>query len=487
MTLREWIEKSGIRPVATFGETAVSGFADDSRSVQPGDAFASMPSVSRPVEPFLADAAKLGATLAVVPTAELSAYAQSLGLAVLQLRYDPGILTPTWAERQSFGFFEDLAELGKALFDDPSRSMQVIGVTGTNGKTTVCWFLRQALGGAYLGTLGYLGAGTLEETGNTTLFPVSLWRTLARARAEGMRSLVMEVSSHALAQRRCHGVGFDAGVFTNLTQDHLDYHGSMGQYAAAKRGLFDHFGRQSPKAFAGVINSLDPVGREWVADGLGTAFGDELKVVELTPSSTILAWRGTPFEVPIAGAFNVENLRAVFATLLALGWTESRAMEALVALEPAPGRFESFTGPSGVSAVVDYAHTPDALEKLLESVRTLRPRRIISVFGCGGDRDRTKRPRMAAISCRLADHTLLTLDNPRTEEPDQIFADLAQGCSGSWAEIRDRREAINVAVGEAQPGDVVVVSGKGHEDYLIIGHTKHPFDDRAEVRKALGQ
>jgi UDP-N-acetylmuramoyl-L-alanyl-D-glutamate--2,6-diaminopimelate ligase len=403
--------------------------------------------------------------------------------------------------------FEDAVwKLCDALFEHPTRGMKVVGVTGTNGKTTTAWLVRDMLRSlghkaAYLGTLGFHLLDEERVLENTTPFAVQVYNLLAEARSKGVDALAMEVSSHALSQRRADGIEFDVGVFTNLTQDHLDYHETMEAYSEAKHRLFRVLPSQTKKRFVGAFNLDDSHGQRWALeqDGPTITFGVRAAEVDL---------RGTPIEVqvdrirmrleykeerevviPLGGNYNVENALSASAAMLGLGYRLGAVCEALEKVRPVPGRFEAVTNESGIGVLVDYAHTPDAVEKLLESVAELHPNRIITVFGCGGDRDRTKRPKMAKVASERSDLTVVTSDNPRTEDAEAIVSEVKTGIvPGKEAVcIVARQEAIEYAVSQARSGDVVVIAGKGHENYQIIGRTKHFMDDRVMAREALGR
>lgn len=401
-----------------------------------------------------------------------------------------------------------MAALGEACrrFYPRSGELRIVGVTGTNGKTTTAWMIRQALDAldsrcAYLGTLGLRYGDTVRPLENTTPFPVDLWRMLDQARRADCRDFVTEVSSHGLEEERVARVPFAAGVFTNLSQDHLDYHPSMEAYEAAKFRLFTDY---PDGDFLAVLNVDDPVGLRW-SETLRPRVSSRYRVVTCGFAGGDV--RGEALDVSVAGIrlrlrteseqaearlgvggmFNVRNALAAATTLFGLGYDLSAVARALAGVTPVPGRFEAIPNERGVGVLVDYAHTPDALEKLLASARELKPRRLIAVFGCGGDRDRTKRPKMAEVVSRWADVVVVTSDNPRTEDPQAILADIEAGLDRRkpWESIVDRREAIHHAIEIAEPGDIVVIAGKGHEDYQIIGRVKHPMDDREMAREAL--
>lgn len=389
------------------------------------------------------------------------------------------------------------------FFAAPSRQLDVVGVTGTNGKTTCAWLLAQAFSAcgraaAYMGTLGSGFAGRLEAGEYTTPDAVTVQRQLAAFRDQGAHAVAMEVSSHSLVQQRVAAVRFRAAVFTNLTRDHLDFHGDMASYGAAKAALFEHelglrvfniddrFGAQlaARPAFAGRIVCS--------SRGADVAGGRFLKAVDPRYSRdglqfTLESSFGTALvRAPLVGAFNVDNLLAVLAVLLGSDVPLQQALEAVAQVSAPGGRLESFTAAGRPLVVVDYAHTPDALEQALRALRQHCTGRLFLVFGCGGDRDRGKRALMGAVAARAADELILTDDNPRTEDPAAIIADILAGMpAGRAAIVHDRREAILRAVSAAAPHDVVLVAGKGHEDYQIVGTQRRPFSDQRVVREAL--
>ncbi|HXH60666.1 MAG TPA: UDP-N-acetylmuramoyl-L-alanyl-D-glutamate--2,6-diaminopimelate ligase [Fimbriimonadaceae bacterium] len=487
MKLSSLIAEAGLHPVRASGEAEVTRIEADSRMVTRGTLFVCMPSANTDSHSFLQQAKESHAAAAVVHSHDGYQTAKGLGLATVQL------------ERDQPGFNMHVAILARTLLGDPSAKMRVIGVTGTNGKTTTAWMLRDALRtigrkASYLGTLGFDPDGKRRELPNTTPFPVDMWKLLAEARDKGVEDFVMEASSHALFERRVYGLRFACGVFTNLSQDHLDYHSDMHDYAEAKRLLFTDFAGSD---FRSAINVGDPVGAEWAKSFRPTVtFGTNgadltCEPIELSVTSLRLKmdFRGAKQEVGlnVGGRFNVWNATSALAALLAMGMEFGEATAAMESVTPVPGRFESVPTGRAFSVIVDYAHTDDALVKLLQSVRELDPKRIITVFGCGGDRDKSKRPKMAKAATENSDFTVITSDNPRTEDPAEILNDVMKGVRPGAAHeaVIDRREAVKRAVEIAQDGDVIVIAGKGHENYQIIGRTKYPMDDRELVKFAL--
>ena len=435
----------------------------------------------------------------------------------------PAAATGVWSAPVE-GLGRHASAIADRFFGAPSGAMAVTGITGTNGKTTVAWLLAQAQQGVYLGTLG---AGRPPEgvvAGElTTADAVTVQRQLAAARDAGAGCVAMEVSSHALDQDRVAAIRFRVAVFTNLTRDHLDYHGTMAAYGAAKARLFD-----MPSVAARVFNVDDAFGAELALRHAGagalwlacrTAAGREAaaRCMARDPRAVLLAGgplergaRGLGFalevsggvdavaglaaagaaprvEAPLVGDFNADNLLAALGALLALGTPLPAALDALARATAPPGRMEAMHADGHPLAIVDYAHTPDALAKALQAARAHCAGRLVVVFGCGGDRDRGKRPQMAAVAAALADEVVITDDNPRSEAPDAIAADIAAGLpAGKPARIvHDRAVAIRGALAAASADDAVLIAGKGHEGYQVVGAERRPFSDRAEARAAL--
>jgi UDP-N-acetylmuramoyl-L-alanyl-D-glutamate--2,6-diaminopimelate ligase len=444
----------------------------DSRLIQPGDLFVVYPGG----EKFVDSAIERGA-VAVISSVRLTDAVPNL---VLE------------------HFESALGNLCNRLYDWPTRDMKVIGITGTNGKTTTAWILRQIVENlgfraGYIGTLGFLYSGVeLRELPNTTPYIVELYNLLREARDAGVEYLAMEVSSHALVQGRVLGVRFEAAVFTNLSQDHLDFHGTMEAYEAAKWRLFSEF-----ESKVRVANADDVVGAKWAArqrrleqpilthgkDGDLIAHSYKVGVDRI---EAVFSFRDQAerFEVPLGGKFNFYNLQSAITPLLGMGFSLSKIREAAAKVSAVPGRFQPIPNEKGIGVIVDYAHTPDGLEKVLETAKELTSGELIVVFGCGGDRDKTKRPIMGRIAASLADRVYLTSDNPRTEDPERILDDIQVGVSEA-IRISDRRKAIFAAIGSAKSGDAVVIAGKGHEDYQIIGKEKVHLDDREIAHDAL--
>ena len=474
--------------VAVPAGLVISGLVQDSRAVTPGDAFVAIEAASGdPAAHGLAfaEAARAAGASAILfePPAPVRWPAPTDAIAVPALRAQLGAIADRFHQH-------------------PSRAMTCVGVTGTNGKTSTVQLLVQAWVSAGLraGSIGTLGAGLhgeVQPTGFTTPQVAQLHALLGQLRDAGARAVAMEVSSHALAQGRVDGVRFEVAVFTNLSRDHLDYHGDMQAYADAKRKLFDW-----PGLRAAVINLDDASGRELHAqlphgiEAVGVSVGRDGAVqardVVLDAGGIAFALQigaaRHPVRSALVGRFNVDNLLAVAGVLHALGEPADAIAATLSTLQPVPGRMNRLGGGRGQPLVViDYAHTPDALEQALTSLRAHLQGRLICVFGCGGERDTGKRPQMGAIAERLADLAIVTDDNPRGEDGDAIVADILQGFARpQFAQVqRDRAAAIRRAVGEAGASDIVLVAGKGHEPYQEVAGIQHPFDDALVAQQAL--
>lgn len=496
MKLSELVERSGARPQSVSGDAEITSVISDSRQVQPGALFVCMPGKNLDSHDFIPQAVQAGAVAILAHSLDGFEKARTAGACALWSPVDG-------AEENSEAFRDVVWRIAKEFHGNVTNRMLVAGVTGTNGKTTTCWVLRDMLAStgrksSYIGTLGIQTPLQSRLLENTTPLPIEMNNLLAECVHDGADSLAMEVSSHALTEHRADGIEFDAAVFTNLTQDHLDFHGTMEEYENAKLRLFTELPKQSQKHFTAAINVDDPVGARWF-DRLRTsklAYGIETGVLKCIPVEVKVdrlilnfcyAGRNVMAEAHLGGTFNVYNCLSAVAGFMALGYNVDQAAEALYHARPVPGRFEAVPNNRGIGIIVDYAHTPDALEKLLESTRKLEHGRVITVFGCGGDRDRNKRPKMAKAASELSDLTVLTSDNPRTEDPQSILDEVATGLVENKESVKiiDRQEAVKYAVDHAEPGDIVVIAGKGHENYQIIGRTKHPMDDRELAREAL--
>ena len=472
--------------LAPADDVGVAGLCADSRRIRPGEAFVALAGASTHGLEHAEQVLARGAA-AVLHDADEPRPAG--------LRLPAGaIAVPALRSR--------LGELADRFHDAPSAALRVVGVTGTNGKTSTVQLLAQALErlGLPAGSIGTLGAGRvgrLVEGERTTPDVLSVHALLAGLRDDGAQAVAMEVSSHALAQGRVDGVRFEVAVFSNLTRDHLDYHGSMAAYGEAKARLFAW-----PGLRAGVLNIDDGFGRElaarWPGDALWTVSAAGDARARLRAEGLVLEAAGLRFELvegdaravvvsPLLGRFNADNLLAVAGALRAMGFDFDAVAAVLPTLLPVHGRMTRLGGGAAPLLLVDYAHTPDALAQALASLRGHVRGRLFCVFGCGGERDRGKRPLMAAAAEAGADRVIVTDDNPRGEDADAIVAAIVGGFHepGRHSIIRDRRMAIRAALAEAGPGDVVLLAGKGHEPYQEIAGVRHAFDDVAEARAAL--
>jgi UDP-N-acetylmuramoyl-L-alanyl-D-glutamate--2,6-diaminopimelate ligase len=456
----------------------------DSRAIGSGDVFVAIRGQKTDGHAHLRQARDQGAVAAVVETV-------TPGLDLPQIR----VLDSRRA----------LALLAAEETGHPSRELVMVGVTGTNGKTTTTHLIAAELEArgervGVIGTVGYRFDGQIEPAPHTTPEAPDLARLLRRFRDRGATAVAMEVSSHALALDRTYGVAFDAGVFTNLTQDHLDFHGTMEAYRDAKVRLFRAESRgDRTKTFVGAVNTDDPDGR-WIREhgdppmlGFGLEPGAEVTAEDIRweRSGTRLRIRSPQGSSSVAlrlrGAFNVMNALAAFTAGLAVGIPVNAIAAGLESVASVPGRLEPVEAGQPFLVLVDYAHTPDALLRALDAVRATGPKRLLCLFGCGGDRDRGKRPLMGQVAAEHADEVFLTSDNPRSEDPTAILDEIEAGVRGA-AHVRtivDRKEAIGAAIGACSDGDALLIAGKGHETYQILGTRTIPFDDRKVAREAL--
>jgi UDP-N-acetylmuramoyl-L-alanyl-D-glutamate--2,6-diaminopimelate ligase len=475
-------------------DVEVAGIAIDSRDVHPGDVFFALAERDGDRTRHATEAVAAGAVAIVsahdlvaprVPVVRLEGPRRALGAAAAR------------------------------LWGDPSEALTLVGVTGTNGKTTTTYLIESiwraaGLRPGVIGTVSHRYGDVVRPAALTTPDAAALQAMFAAMRCAGISHVAMEVSSHALVQDRVAGCRFDAAVFTNLTRDHLDFHRDIGAYQDAKARLFLDFlpagGKPDPVA---IVNLDDPVG-EWLVARVETRSvpvgrGRQAAVRPLEIDTTLSGTRGVlelpgrrlRFESRLVGQPHVENMLCAAGAAWALGVDSEAIAAGLATADPPPGRLEQIAGP-GFTVVVDYAHTPDALGRALEVLRPLTPGRLITVFGCGGDRDRGKRPLMGETAARQSDLLVLTSDNPRTEDPGRILADVEGGVRAAGMPVLgqppngrgyvvepDRRTAIAAAIGMARAGDLVLVAGKGHEDYQIIGTERRHLDDREEVRRVL--
>ncbi|MCX7156055.1 MAG: UDP-N-acetylmuramoyl-L-alanyl-D-glutamate--2,6-diaminopimelate ligase [Rhodocyclales bacterium] len=463
----------------------VTRLTADSRRVQPGDVFVAFPGAQADGRDFIAQAVARGAA-AVIAEAGRSVGAGDLPLVEVK------------------GLAALSGEIAHLIYGRPSEHLWLAGVTGTNGKTSVSQWIAQAMNAlqhrcAVIGTLGNGFLDALDESPNTTPDAITLHAVLARYVARGAEACSMEVSSIGLDQGRVNGAAFDVAVLTNLTRDHLEYHGTMADYAAAKEKLF-----LAPGLAAAVLNLDDPVGVGLAAKlkgsvrtigyTLGAAEGcgtDEILRAEnlgMGAAGVEFDLRSVHFTAPVVGRFNVSNLLAVIGALLTRNERLEDIAAALRGIQPPPGRMQAVGGVDQPLIVVDYAHTPDAMEKALGVLRetaAARGGRLICVFGCGGERDPGKRPQMGAIAERLADRVVITSDNPRKEDPQAIIDDILAGLQRAPAVEIDRGRAIAAAVAEADRRDVILLAGKGHEPYQEIAGVLHVFSDLDAAKSAL--
>ncbi len=389
-----------------------------------------------------------------------------------------------------------LSHLADTFYGHPSGDLEVVGVTGTNGKTTTSQMIGAILNAAGIaaGTIGTIGARLGERRwplANTTPLAHDLHAFLAEMRALGARAVAMEVSSHALSLQRVADVQFAVGALTNVTRDHLDFHGTIESYALAKRLLFERSRRCA-------VNVDDEFGARWAAEfrsrkpvrtyAIGSHDADvRAEAIEVRAGGSTFRVGGARFELRMPGRFNVANALCAIAVARYFDVTNATAGEGLLAMERVPGRMDCVRG-CGVDVVIDYAHTPDSLERALQALRETTPGRLILVFGCGGDRDRGKRPEMGAVAARLSDVAYVTSDNPRGEDPQAIAGEIVSGIGGGAHVVElDRRSAIEAAIEQARPGDAVLIAGKGHEDYQEIAGERLPFDDLTVAREALAR
>ncbi|MCX6549973.1 MAG: UDP-N-acetylmuramoyl-L-alanyl-D-glutamate--2,6-diaminopimelate ligase [Acidobacteria bacterium] len=509
MTLRELLtvlDGSGLRVteaagpgVAADGDVPVAALAYDSRTLTPGALFMALRGAQADGAAFAAQAAARGAIAAV------GEGATPAELPIPWIRVSDGRLA--------------MATLAAHFYGHPSRAMRVVGITGTNGKTTTAYLIREVFEAAgescgLMGTVQYRIGAELREASRTTPEAVDLQQMFREMADAGCVACAMEVSSHALALRRADGTRFAACVFTNLTRDHLDFHLDMDQYFAAKRRLFELL----PDGAPGVVNVDDPRGAT-LASQLPTRVTYAVdRPADVMPVAMPASLVGLSFDVRtpsgtlhiasrLAGRFNVYNLLAATATGVALGLPAAAIESGLAGVSAVPGRFQVVSSSADdLTVIVDYAHTDDALKNLLEAVRPIATARMITVFGCGGDRDRTKRPLMGAVAARLSDVVVITSDNPRSEDPERIIDEIERGIAPPperprpgagppaaprpgrvWWRMADRRAAIERAVQDAHTGDVVVVAGKGHEKYQVIRERVLPFDDVDVACEALAR
>lgn len=490
MKLKDMI--AGLRDIRVYGDTEmeINGISSDSRDISPGMVFVAIRGGSVDGHDFIKDAVDRGAVCVVTE------------------RQVHGIHVPQVVADDTRDVLSGLCDI---FYGRPSCLMRTIGVTGTNGKTTTTYliesiFREAGLKPGVIGTVNYRYDGCILQAPHTTPDPVVLHRLLKEMVDADTGACIMEVSSHALSQKRVDGMRFDVGVFTNLTQDHLDYHGTMEEYFLAKAHLFSLL----KEGGIGVINMDDPWGVRLMEmrdmDVLGYTIEEGADIYPIRYSigvhgidADIHTPRGTVrVSSSLVGEYNLRNILASIGVGIAMGLDVDVIARGVDSLKAVPGRLEKVRTDYGFTVYVDYAHTPDALERVLLALRAITKGRLITVFGCGGNRDRTKRPKMGGIATRLSDITIITSDNPREEDPIEIIKDIETGIDGaerleangnpvgrSYMVIPDRSDAIERAIGLARREDTVLIAGKGHEDYQIIGTERLPFDDIDTVRTVI--
>ncbi len=469
----------------------ITGLTDDSRRVSPGGLFVAVKGTQSDGHRFLAQAVAAGAGAIVVETGRVSRETlASIGVPVIQVG----------DSRRALGL------LASRFYGDPSRRLKMIGVTGTNGKTTTTYLCKAILEAActragVIGTVAYLFGEERVVATHTTPGALELQGLLRKMVDAGMQAVVMEVSSHALALDRAAGCQFGTAVFTNLTQDHLDFHADMEDYFRAKLRLFTELAAGA----RAIVNGDDPYSGRVVEATRARVWTYAIdRPADLRAADVQISLNGVRFTAhtpegsvalrsPLVGRHNVHNILAAVGVGLAQGVPLEASAAGVAALKNVPGRFEQVDAGQPFTVIVDYAHTEDALYRLLTTAQSVRTGRIITVFGCGGDRDRGKRPKMGRVAARYSDVVVVTSDNPRTEDPDAIIREILPGVEAGLREAghgrylihADRRAAIAEAIRLARPGDLVLIAGKGHEDYQIIGKEKHPFDDRVAAHEAI--
>ncbi|MEH6590085.1 MAG: UDP-N-acetylmuramoyl-L-alanyl-D-glutamate--2,6-diaminopimelate ligase [Halioglobus sp.] len=466
-----------------FAAIDVHGIQLDSRKIQPGDVFLAVAGEVHDGRQFIEQAVADGA-VAVIAESPVSGFVDEMTVPVVEV--------------PELG--AEVGQIAARFYGQPSSALYMVGITGTNGKTTTSALVAQLCRGlgdtcGVIGTLGASLDSAPTEAKNTTPDPVTLQSYLADWRDQGVESVAMEVSSHALVQGRVSGVQFDTAVFTNLSQDHLDYHGSMDSYGRAKLQLF-----RAPGLRNAIVNLDDEY-----ADSVLAAIPAGVRIVTYSvqgkPADVVFEqlsfhsegvagklrtpWGEGDCSSPLQGVFNLSNLAAALSVLFVNGAEFGALLAVVNTLVSVPGRMELVTNNQGLQVVVDYAHTPDALDHVLRALRPHVSGSLITVFGCGGDRDRGKRSIMGRIASEQSDLVVVTSDNPRTENPQAIVHDIVSGCTGSYELCIDRAEAIELALSRAQAGDCVVIAGKGHENYQIIDDERLPFSDVQQARLAL--
>lgn len=484
MNLSRLIAKCNVISIKGDSDVDVKSITSDSRQVQPGALFIAVEGICTDGHSYIGKAIEQEAAVVVYDKPVIEEYFSRV--------------TYVQVENSAVA----LALIASEWYGNPSEQLQLVGVTGTNGKTTVATLLYQIFRhiGFRAGLLSTVSNFVNDEkysTTHTTLDPITLNSFLRKMVNDGCTHAFMEVSSHAIHQKRVHGLRFSGGVFTNLTQDHLDYHKNMLEYRNVKKSFFDSL----PSVAFALTNIDDKNGLVMVQNTKAKIYTYSVKnmadfkarIFEKHFEGTDIEINGKQLTVQFVGVFNVYNLLAVYGASRLLGLDEDDVLKTLSVLKPVAGRFQTFHSPKGFTAIVDYAHTPDAITNVLNAIHEVLDRKgsVITVVGCGGNRDKTKRPIMAREAVKLSDKVIFTSDNPRFEEPEDILNDMLAGLSeeekADTLTIVDRREAIKTACTLAKKGDVVLIAGKGHEDYQEVKGVKYHFDDREEVGKIFKQ
>lgn len=482
MTLTAIIEKVSALTIVGSSDKDITGINIDSRQIMPGHIFVAMKGTQVDGHKFIGKAVEMGAVAVICEDMPADI---ADGVCYIQVESCEAVV----------------GVAATTFYGDPSRKLRLVGVTGTNGKTTIAtllynMFRRMGHKCGLLSTVCNYIEDEAIEASHTTPDPIELNKLLARMVEAGCEYAFMECSSHAIQQQRIGGLEFAGGLFTNLTRDHLDYHKTFENYRDAKKLFFDNL----PKTAFAITNADDKNGMVMVQNTKAAvktystrAMADyKARILECHFEGMMLEVDNREVAVQFIGKFNVSNLLAVYGAALMLGKTQEEVLLVLSTLKSVAGRLEPIRSENGVTAIVDYAHTPDAIENVLNAIHEVLNGKgqIITVCGCGGNRDKGKRPLMAQEAVRQSDKVILTSDNPRHEDPDAILDDMEAGLKPaemkSVLRITDRRQAIRTAVAIANPGDVILIAGKGHEDYQIVGDVKHHFDDREEVREAFG-
>jgi len=480
-TLKDILKSVEAKSIKGSIDIAIEGIQFDSRKVVKNTVFVAVPGTQNDGHQYIEKAIELGATAIICQTLPKSLNTNITYIEVADSAWVLGIAIANF-------------------YDNPSSKLKLVGVTGTNGKTTTAtmlYWLYKAMGykvGLISTVIYYVNDEAFEST-HTTPDPLMLHSLMAKMADAGCQYCFMEVSSHSIAQKRIAGLHFDGAIFTNLTHDHLDYHLTFDNYLKAKKELFDSL----PKEAFAIVNIDDKNGRVMVQNtkaevktyALQSVADFQAKIIESHFDGMQLIFDGKDFWTPLTGKFNAYNLLAIYSTAVMLGSNKEEVMTKLSTFGHVRGRFETIRAKNGMTAIIDYAHTPDALENVLNAIRQIRQshQKIITVVGAGGNRDKTKRPVMAKVCVTLSDKVIITSDNPRFEEPEDIIADMMQGIDAKdklkTLKITDRREAIKTAVMLATPDDIILIAGKGHETYQEIKGVKHHFDDKEEIAQLL--